>query len=131
MRWFCVSATYNLPSWIQTPCGPRMDFAVGGTEVNVDLKSGCPTTTSAGALLEEGMVFQINTRLLFVSATARTVPSVATAVGSCRPLCEAAGSMVVKSGCPNTKLALPPQTGQRAPWPGGSCSGAGNLLLMR
>src|SRR6266478_6900869 len=109
---------YNLPSWIQTPCGPRMDLAVGGTVVSVDLKSGCPTTTSAGALWDAGMVFQINTRLLFVSATARTAPSVATSVGNCIPLCEAAGSVFVKSACPSTRLAVPPQAGQRWPLPG-------------
>src|SRR5258708_31369795 len=107
-----------------------MDFAVGGTVVRVVLKSGWPTTTSAGALLDVGRVCQISTRLLLVSATARMVPSVATAVGNCSPVCEAPGSVDVKLACPSTTLAEPPQAGQRAPWPGGSWLWGGNMLAM-
>jgi hypothetical protein len=46
------------------------------------VKSGWPRTRFAGAFEEVGMEFQIRTRLLSVSATAKMVPSVATAVAA-------------------------------------------------
>ena len=50
-----------------------MDFAVGVfPDGRPELtKSGCPTTTSAGALLVVGIRFQIRTRLWLVSATTK------------------------------------------------------------
>ena len=54
-----------------------------------------------------GIDFQIITRLLAVSATARIVPSVATAVGKRRPVCEMRKSVLAKSGWPSTTLAFP------------------------
>ena len=50
------------------------------------VKSGWPTTTSAGWLLMLGMRFQMSTRLWSVSATTTCTPSDATAVGRRRAL---------------------------------------------
>src|SRR5262245_41637549 len=114
-RLLCVSATNSFPFCSQTPCGPLMDFADGGFDGVFVVKSGWPTTTSAGWLFWLGMVFQISTRLLSVSATTRRTPSEATAVGLRRPLRvgRRVGSVVVKSFWPRTTEAVPTQTGQR------------------
>src|SRR5439155_23704693 len=96
------------------PCGPRMDLAVGTLPPGIELcvKSGCPTTTSAGTPFEVGIVLQMRTRLLSVSATAITLPSDATPVGDRIPAWVRAIFVVVKSFWPNTTSALPRQTGQ-------------------
>ena len=113
-RWFCVSATKSFPFWIQTPCGPRMDLALGTLPPGIEpwVKSACPTTTSAGTPFVAGILLQISTRLLSVSATAITLPSEATPVGDRIPVCVSAMLVVVKSFWPSTTSAVPRQTGQ-------------------
>src|ERR1051325_3099084 len=99
---------------MQTACGPRRDLAVGALADGLVLvKSGWPTTTSAGWLLTLGMVFQMRTRLWSVSATTTRIPSDRAPVGRRRALLLAArlSVVVVKSGWPSTTVALPRQTG--------------------
>src|SRR5579872_2070969 len=61
-----------------------------------------------------GIDFQIMMRLLAVSATARMVPSVATAVGKRNPVWLIVKVLLTKSGWPRTTLAVPRHTAQRA-----------------
>src|SRR5580700_873400 len=90
--------------------------------------------------MDTGMVFQMSTRLLKVSATARCTPSVATpagvfipvAIGVCGDvvrhvgvvgvmvcvtveggMMHGAGKLLTKSGWPSTRLAVPTHTGHR------------------
>src|ERR1039457_4880722 len=60
----------------------------------------------------EGIVRQMRTRLLSVSATASTLPSVATAVGVRMPFALMLYVVLLKSGCPSTSEAEPTQIGQ-------------------
>ena len=46
----------------------------------LEAKSGCPSTTSAGAPLDEGTVFQTSTRLFAGSATTSRPPSIVSAL---------------------------------------------------
>src|ERR1017187_4886198 len=91
-------------------------------------KSGWPRTMSAGWPLVAGMDFQIKMRLLEVSATARMLPSEATAVGERMLDCVMGAEVTVtKSGCPATTEACPPHTGQRPLLGGISASNAGSI----
>src|ERR1700729_1323337 len=136
-RSFCVSAIYSLPACNHTPCGPRNEDAVGVSPGKpAEVKLVCPTTTSGGCWRVAGIVFQISTRLLTVSATARWVPSDAIAVGCRMPvasgvkgglvgqigdvgvvdvlasgLMQGTGNVVRKSGWPRTTLAVPTHAG--------------------
>src|SRR5580704_10209235 len=103
MRLSCVSATYNFPPAIHTPEGPRREVAEGGTEVLLWTKSVWPTTTSAGWPFDFGREFQIRTRLLSVSATTSTFPSVAIPVGLRKPVAVRASLELRKSGWPRTR----------------------------
>src|SRR5579872_3022660 len=89
-----------------------MELAVTTTGASV-LKSGWPSTTSAGWPFTVGNEFQMRIRLLAVSATATIFPSEATAKGRFIPVWETAVPDPVKSVCPSTTLACPTHTGHR------------------
>src|SRR5271156_45142 len=106
-RLFWVSATYKLVPSEVTPWGESKLCAVGES-VACEVKSGCPTTTSAGAPLVVGMVFQIKTRWLFSSATTSRVPSLQSSSGWLRPVWLASSPLLVKAGWPTTTSASAP-----------------------
>src|SRR5574341_2688914 len=73
--WLYVSATTSLPPAVATPTG---QFNLSSDEPGLlEVKSFWPKTKS-GAVLPVGRLFQISTRLLFLSAKIRRVPSLAT-----------------------------------------------------
>ena len=94
------------------------------------LKSDWPSTTSGGAPLTAGIGFHSRTRLLLVSATAKTTPSLCTADGLLRPATsgKSEDAVVSKSGCPSTMSGSPTQAGQSESW-GSSTSGSGTKPL--
>src|SRR5580704_10196778 len=111
-RLFWVSATYNFPAWIQTPCGARRLLAVTGMGLT-ETKSGWPSTTSAGWSITVGNESHNSTRLLAVSATATRTPSDATPKGRFMPVALVEAVVVTKSGSPKTLVAPPKHTGHR------------------
>src|ERR1700722_2821957 len=86
MRLFLESATNKREPSEAIPPGWLRLCAVGGSGLSNELKSGCPTTTSAGAPLVVGMLFQIRTRLLSKSATTSFFPSLQSPSGSPIPV---------------------------------------------
>src|SRR5271170_6585156 len=86
MRLLLESSTYKLEPSDATPPGWLRLCAVGGSGLADEIKSGCPTTTSAGTPFVVGMEFQIRTRLFASSATTSRVPSLQIPSGSCRPV---------------------------------------------
>src|SRR5215472_10224654 len=84
IRLFPESSTNNRVPSEATPPGRLRLCEVGGSGLSSEVKSACPTTTSAGAPLEVGMVFQIITRLFIKSATTSLVPLLQSPSGSSR-----------------------------------------------
>src|ERR1700722_18680852 len=92
-----------------TETGLNRLLAVGGIVLAVAggavVKFGSPSTTSAGWLLDVGILFQIITRLLSVSATNRRDPCTQTACGPRNEELESPIAALVKSACPSTMSA--------------------------
>jgi hypothetical protein len=65
----------------------------------------CLSTTSAGALLTVGIVFQINTRLFTASERIKRPPTTAIPIGWFICVCEVPDVPVVKFACPTTTPA--------------------------
>src|SRR5579875_3451286 len=105
MRLFCVSATNSLPFCTHTPCGARTLLALTTTGSVRVVKSGWPNTTSAGWPIYCGMLSHSSTRLLPVSATATTFPSVATPSGRFMP-CEVRRRGGLNVGLPDHQRGL-------------------------
>src|SRR5208283_5961291 len=108
MRLLLESSTYRfVPSEATSPGLVRL-CAVGVAGMSDDVKSACPMTTSAGAPLLVGILFQIRTRSLPPSATTSSVPSLQIPSGSRSPVSVVAALELLKLGWPTTTSAGAP-----------------------